>query len=51
MNTYAEEMNEQEQVRTYTKLLRVILDAKYKKADLNKDLENQCENLTEVKRN
>ena len=36
MNVYAEEVNELEQVCTYTKLLRVILDYKYKKVDLNK---------------
>ena len=29
MNAYAEEIHESEQVRTYTKLLRVILDAKF----------------------
>ena len=30
MNTYTEEINESEQVRTYTKKLRVILDNEYK---------------------
>ena len=49
--SYAEEINESEQVRTYTKLLRVILDAKYEKADLHKVMETQCQNLTETQRN
>ena len=31
MNTYAEKVHESEQVLISTKLLRVILDAKYKK--------------------
>ena len=34
MNAYAEEIHESEHVRTSTKQLHVILDAKYEKADL-----------------
>ena len=45
-NAYAEEINELEQVLTSTKKLRAILDAKYKKADLNKVMKNQFQNLT-----
>ena len=41
MNAYTEAIYEPEQVRTSTKLLRVILDAKYEKADLNKVMKNQ----------
>ena len=51
MNAYAEEIHELEKVRTSTKLLRVILDAKYEKADLNKVMKNQCQHLTETHRN
>ena len=36
MNDYVEEVFESEQIRTYTKQLRTILDTKYEKADLNK---------------
>ena len=35
-NAYAEEIYESKHVRTTTKQLRVILDAKYEKANLNK---------------
>ena len=35
-NSYAEEIYESKHVRTTTKQLRVILDAKYEKANLNK---------------
>ena len=42
MSVYTEEVNELEQVRTSTKWLRVILDDKYEKVDLNKVMENQC---------
>ena len=48
MNAYVEWVHESEQVRTSTKTLRVILDAKYKKADLNKVMKNQFQNLTET---
>ena len=44
-------MNELEQVCTSTKLLHVILDAKYEEEDLNKVKENQCQHLTELQRN
>ena len=36
MNAYTEEINESEQVRTSTKRWRLILDAKYKKQNINK---------------
>ena len=36
MNTNAEEIHELEQVHTSTKRLRVTLDDKYEKSDLNK---------------
>ena len=51
MDACAEKVNESEQVHTYTKLLRVILDAKYEKAFLNKIMENQCQHLTKVQGN
>ena len=38
-------------VRTSKKLLRVILDAKYEKADIHKFMENQCQNLTMAQHN
>ena len=38
-------------VRTSTKLLRVILDAKYGKADLHKVMEDQCQHLKITQRN
>ena len=41
MNNYAD---------YFTKLLRVILDTKYVKADLNKVMKNQCQNLIETQR-
>ena len=50
-NNYAEEINESEQVRNYTKQLHIILDAKYEKVYLNNFIENQCQNLTEVQHN
>ena len=40
-----------EQVQTYNKQLRVILDAKYEKANLNKVMETQCQHLSEAERN
>ena len=49
--SYAEEVYEQEHVRTSTKQLHVVLDAKYEKADFNKVMENQCQYLTEIQRN
>ena len=42
MNAYIEEIFELEQVRTSTKRLHEILDAKCKKSDLNKVTKNQC---------
>ena len=39
-NAYAGEVYESEHVRTAKKRLRVILDAKYKKADLHNVVEN-----------
>ena len=50
-NAYAEEVYKSKHVHTYTKLLRVILDAKYEKSDLNKVMENQCQHLTTTKYN
>ena len=47
-NAYTEDINESEQVRTSTKRLHAILDYKYKKADLNKVMENQCQHLTKL---
>ena len=39
-----------EHVCTATKILRVILDAKYEKANLHKIMETQCQNLTITQR-
>ena len=50
-NAYVEEVYESEHVRTDTKLLRVILYAKYGKLDLHMVMENQCQHLTMTKRN
>ena len=50
MNAYAEEIRESEKVRNSTKWLRVILDYKYKKSDLNEVMKNQVQNLTETQR-
>ena len=44
-NAYVEEVYESEHVCTATKRLSVILDAKYLKLDLHKDMENQCQQL------
>ena len=51
MNSHTEEIHKLEQVRTSTKLLHVVLDAEYEKADLNKFMQNQCQHLTETQRN
>ena len=51
MNVYAEEINKSEHVRTDTKRLPILLDAKYKKEYLNKVMNNQCQHLTETQRN
>ena len=48
MNVYAEEINKSEHVRTDTKRLPILLDAKYKKEYLNKVMNNQCQHLTET---
>ena len=50
-DAYVEEVYDSEHVRTATKRLSVILDSKYKKADLNKVMETQCQNLTMTQRN
>ena len=50
-NAYVEKVYESEHVSTATKRLHVILDAKYRKANLHKDIENQCQHLTMTQRN
>ena len=50
-NVYAEEVYESEHVRTATKRLHVILDAKYEKSYLHKVMENRCQYLTMTQRN
>ena len=50
-NAYIREVYDPEHVRTATKLLRVILDAKYEKVDLHKVVENQCQHLIMTQRN
>ena len=50
-NDYIKEVYESDHVRTVTKRLRVILDAKYEKADLHKVMENQCQHSTMTQRN
>ena len=50
-NDYVEEVYESEHVHTATKLLRVILDAKYENVDLIKVMETQCQHLTRIQRN
>ena len=44
MNDYAEEINELEQLHTFTKLLHVILDVKDEMTDFNKVRKNQFQN-------
>ena len=51
MNAYEEDVHEPEKIQTTTELLRVILDAKYEKAHLNRVMENQCQQLKEAQRN
>ena len=51
MNDYMEKINTSKEVCTFTKLLDVILDAKYKKSDLNKVMKNLCQHLTKAQRN
>ena len=50
-NAYVEDVYDSEHICTATKRLRVILDAKYEKADLHKVMENQCQNLTMTQHN
>ena len=50
-NTYVKEVYQSEHVRTATKRLRVILDAKYEKSDLHKFMENQCQHLKTTQHN
>ena len=50
-NDYVKELYESEHVRTATKLLHVILDAKYEKEDLHKVTETHCQHLTMTQRN
>ena len=45
-NAYVKEVYESEHLRSATKRLRVILDAKYEKVDLHKVMETQCQHLT-----
>ena len=45
------EVYESEYTVTTTKKLRVILDAKYEKANLHKVMENQCQHLTMTQSN
>ena len=46
MNANTKEINKSEQVCTSTEQLRVILDDKYEKADLNKLTKTRCQHLT-----
>ena len=50
-NSYVKEVYESENVRTVTKRLRVILDAKYEKEDLHKVMENQYQHSKMTQRN
>ena len=50
-NSYVKEVYELEHFHTSTKLLHVIVYAKYEKADLHKVMENQCQHLTTTQRN
>ena len=51
MNSYTEEINESEQVHTFTKLLCTNLDSKYGREELNWVLKNKCQHLIETQRN
>ena len=44
-------MHESEKVCTSTKRLRVVLDPKFVKADVNQVMKNQLQHLIETKRN
>ena len=50
-NAYTDKIYASEHVHTDTKLLRVILDAKYEKSNLHKFMETQCQHLTVTQRN
>ena len=50
-NTYIKEAYDSEHARTDTKLLGVILYAKYEREDLHKVMETQCPHLTMKQRN
>ena len=50
-NAYIEEVYESEHERSATKQVRVILDAKYEKADFDKFMETQCRHLTMTQSN
>ena len=51
IDTFVEEVYEPEHVHNTKKLLLVILDAKYKKANLHKVMETQCQHLTMTQHN
>ena len=46
MNAYVKEVYELEHICTATKLLHVILDAKYEKLYFHTVMETQCQHLT-----
>ena len=48
---YVKEVYNSEHIRNATKILHVIIYAKYEKAYLNKVMETQCQHLTMTKRN
>ena len=50
-DAYVEEVYESEHIRTATKRLHVLLDAKYEKSDLHKVMENQCQHFTITQHN
>ena len=50
-DAYVEELYYSEHLHTATKLLSLILDAKYEKADLHKVTETKCRNSTMTQRN
>ena len=45
-NDYVKDEYDSDHIHTATKLLRVLLDAKYETADLHKVMENKCQHLT-----
>ena len=47
---YVEKVYESKHIFNSTKRLRVILDAKYEKADLHKAMETQCQHLIVTQR-